>query len=198
MVVQTKSTTTARKFKHLSPYERGEIFVLLKEVQSQNSIAKLLRRSVSTISREIKKGTATQRNSNLTTYTAYFPETGQAVYEKNRSHRGAKSKIAHVEEFLKWIEEKILKDRWSPDAIVVSCKLDPQLQDAPMVCTKTLYNYIDQGLLKVRNIDLALKVRLKTKRVRLHKNKRIFGKSIEQRPQEVENRKILVIGRLIQ
>lgn len=188
MVVQTKSTTAARTFIHLSPYERGEIFALLREGQSQHDIAKILGRSVSSISREIKKGTTTQRKSNLTTYTAYFPETGQAVYEKSRSHCGAKSKIAQVEDFLKLAEDKILKDKWSPDAVVGSCKRDPKWQGAPMVCTKTLYNYIDQGLLKVRNMDLPLKIRLKPKAARLHKNKRILGKSIDQRPQEVENR----------
>ena len=31
------------------------------------------------------------------------------------------------------------------------------------VCTKTLYNYIDLGLLKVKNIDLPLKVKLNKK-----------------------------------
>jgi len=187
MVVQSKSTTSARSFKHLSPYERGQIYVLLKEGRTQNDIAKVLGRSVSTICREIKKGTVKQLNSNLTTYTAYFPETGQAVYEKNRSHCGAKSKMAQVEDFLKFAEEKIIKDRWSPDTVVGACKLEFKWQ-GQMVCTKTLYNYIDQGLLKIKNIDLPLKVRLKPKVARLHKNKRVLGKSIEQRPQAVENR----------
>lgn len=57
-----------------------------------------------------------------------------------------------------------------------------------MVCTKTLYNYIDQGLLKVRNIDLYLKTRLRPKKTRIRKNKRILRQSIVQRAEEIENR----------
>ncbi|EGD50241.1 hypothetical protein TheetDRAFT_2949 [Thermoanaerobacter ethanolicus JW 200] len=41
-----------------------------------------LNRSPSTISREIKRGTTTQLRSDLSSYTSYFPETGQAIYEK--------------------------------------------------------------------------------------------------------------------
>ncbi|SHF11354.1 hypothetical protein SAMN02746089_01315 [Caldanaerobius fijiensis DSM 17918] len=50
---------------------------------------------------------------------------------------------------------------WSPDSIVGYCKRDPDWKDKSIVCTKTLYNYIDRELLKVRNIDLVLKPRLK-------------------------------------
>ena len=188
MDVKTKSTTTVRTFKHLSAFERGQIAALLKEGKKQSYIARILGRSPSTISREIKRGTTTQLRSNLTTYSAYFPETGQAVYEKHRSQCGAKSKVAQVEDFLKFSEHKILKEKWSPDAVVGSCRKDPKWQNAPIVCTKTLYNYIDQGLLKVRNIDLSLKTRLKPKKARIRKHKRILGQSIEQRPEDVQMR----------
>lgn len=188
MDVQPKSTITVRSFKHLSPFERGQIAALLKEGQTQGYIAKKLGRSPSTVSREIKRGTTTQLKSNLSTYASYFPETGQAVYEKHRSHCGAKSKLAQAEDFLKFTEDKILKEKWSPDAVVGSCRKDPKWQDAQIVSTKTLYNYIDQGLLKVRNIDLQLKTRLKPKKIRIRKNKRILGQSIEQRPEDIQNR----------
>ena len=58
-----------------------------------------------------------------------------------------------------------------------------------MVCTKTLYNYIDRELLKVRNIDLLLKPRLKPRnRMKKREPKRIMGKSIDLRTKEVETR----------
>jgi len=189
MVVQSKSTTNKRKFKHLTVYERGQIAALLKEGKSQRYIAKRLGRSPSTISREIKRGTTIQMRTDLTTYEEYFPETGQAVYEKNRKNCGAKYKLAQVEEFIKFAEYKILHEKWSPDAVVGSCKREVKWENAGIVCTKTLYNYIDQGLLKVKNIDLSLKVRLKPKKKRICQNKRIMGKSIEQRPSEVNTRK---------
>lgn len=43
------------------------------------------------------------------------------------------------------------------------------------VCIKMLYNYIDMGLLKVTNIDLPLRVRRKTKRDTVRKNRKILG-----------------------
>jgi len=88
------------------------------------------------------------------------------------------------ESFIEFAEDKILNEKWSLDTIVGACKNDPNWEDKPMVCTKTLYNYIDSGLLKVKNIDLLLKTRLKTRRIRERKNKRILGESIEQRPEE--------------
>ncbi|MDI6600718.1 MAG: IS30 family transposase [Thermoanaerobacteraceae bacterium] len=188
MVTKDKSTTNTRKFKHLSSFERGKISAWLKDKKSIRCIAAKLGRSPSTISREIKRGTTTQMRSDLTTYEEYFPETGQAVYERNRSHCGAKSKLALVEDFLKYAEEKILIDNWSPDIAVGTFRSGLKRQDSKTVCTKTLYNYIDKGLLKVRNIDLNLKTRLKPKRRKVRQNKRIMGQSIENRPEEVEKR----------
>lgn len=57
-----------------------------------------------------------------------------------------------------------------------------------MVCTKTFYNYIDLGLLKVKNSDLTLKLRRNIKLSKVHKNKKKFGKSIEERPDSINNR----------
>ena len=51
-----------------------------------------------------------------------------------------------------------------------------------IVSTKPLYNYIDKRLLNVRNIDLQLQVKRK------NQNKRIFRASIEERPEEINNR----------
>ena len=189
-MVHNNDTTKKRSFKHLSSYERGEIYALLKEGRSIRYIAKKLNRSPSTISREIKRGTTTQLRSDLSSYTSYFPETGQAIYEKNRSNCGAKFKVAKAEDFLKYAENKILHEKWSPDAVVGYCKKDPSWNNKTIVCTKTLYNYIDRGLLKVKNIDLPLKLRLKPRKKQNRKNKRIMGKSIDFRPKEVESREV--------
>lgn len=54
-----------------------------------------------------------------------------------------------------------------------------------MVCTKTLYNYVDLGLLPVKNIDLPEKLKRNTKSSNARKNRKILGKSIEERPETV-------------
>lgn len=111
MVAKSKSTTTVRSFKHLSSFERGQIDALLKEGKTKRYIAKKLGRSPSTIIREIKRGTVVQRRSDLSTYEAYFPDAGQAVYENNRSN--SKRKVNQVKDFLKFVEDKILHEKWS-------------------------------------------------------------------------------------
>lgn len=168
-MAQYNCTTKCCSFKHLNAYERGQIAALRKEGKSIRYVAKQLGRAPSTISREIKRGTVTQLKSDLSTYEAYFPEAGQAIYQKKRKNCGAKLKLSLVKDFIRFAERKMLEKKpWSPDSIVGYCKKDGDWKNKPMVCTKTLYNYIDRGLLKVRNIDLLLKPRLrprdKTKR----------------------------------
>jgi len=58
MTVQSEHTTTARSFKHLSLSERGAIFALLHEKRSTRYIARQLKRSLSTVCREIQRSTA--------------------------------------------------------------------------------------------------------------------------------------------
>lgn len=187
-MAQVQSTTNKHTFTHLTAIDRGRISALLSEGKSQTDIAKAIGCHKSTISREIKRGTVRQMKSDRTVFEAYFPETGQRKYEENRKACGAKYKLVEVSEFIKYAETKILQDEWSPDAISGHARLHG-LFDGAIVCTKTLYNYIDAGLVGVKNIDLPMKLRLNTKKKRCRKNKRILGRSIEERPPEVEERK---------
>ena len=57
-----------------------------------------------------------------------------------------------------------------------------------MVCTKTLYNYVDLGLLKIKNIDLPEKLKRSEKSKKTRENKKKLGNSIEQRPDDVDTR----------
>jgi len=79
------------------------------------------------------------------------------------------------------------KDQWSPDAICGNVKAQKQYENA-RVCTKTLYHYIDLGLLPVKNIDLPLKVSRSTKKKRIRQHKKVLGTSIEQRPAHIDER----------
>lgn len=107
-MAQRNCTTKHRTFKHLNVYERGQIAALYKEGKSMRYIAEQLGRDPSTISREIKRGTVTQLKSDLSTYKAYFPEAGQAIYEKRRKRCGAKLKLAQVKDFIRFAEKKML------------------------------------------------------------------------------------------
>lgn len=187
-MAHTENTIQNRKDKHLSPFERGEIAALHKAGHSNRDIARRLGRVHQTIANELKRGTTTQLKTGRTPYTAYFAETGQAVYERNRKNCGAKCKLLVAAEFISFACDKIMNDGWSPDAVVGFTSTQTDWKDKPTVSTKTLYNYIDSDILSVRNIDLPMKTRLNTKTKRVRKNRRVLGTSIAERPVEIEDR----------
>lgn len=188
IMAHIENTIQNAKYKHLSPFERGEISALHRAGHSNREIARRLGRVHQTIANELKRGTVKQLKTGRETYTAYFPETGQAVYEKNRQNCGAKSKLLIAIEFIDYACKKILDEDWSPDAVVGFAKRQTNWKDKPMVSTKTLYNYIDQSKLHVRNIDLPMKPKLNTKTKRIRKHRRVLGMSIAERPPEVDDR----------
>lgn len=180
--------TSKRAFSHLNAFERGQIQALHQENKSLQEIADVIGCHKSTVYRELKRGTVTQRNSDLTEYQAYFPGAGQAVYEKNRAHCGAKYKLADAADFIHFAVDKLQKKKWSPDSVCGHVEANGMFPNNRL-STKTLYNYIDAGLLPVKNIDLPLKIRRKTKKKRNRNHKKQLGKSIEERPARVEERK---------
>jgi len=199
---QEYNNIKTRKGKHLCLWERQEIEKAIRMGASQGSIARMLGRSKSTISRELKRGTVLQRvrkgyepikkenKENWLPYKEkrmYFADTGQTAALRNMCRSGGKYKLFEDMELVRYIEAKILKEKWSPAAI--TGWLNSQGHNfKTMVCFKTIYNYIDRGQLGVRNIDLMLKVRLKPKKRQVNQQKRILGKSIELRPPEVNSR----------
>lgn len=58
-MAQEQSTTSKRSFKHLNPFQRGQIAALQKEGKSQAAIANALSCNRRTINRELKRGTVT-------------------------------------------------------------------------------------------------------------------------------------------
>lgn len=57
-----------------------------------------------------------------------------------------------------------------------------------MVCVKTLYNYVDAGLIGIKNHHLPEKLSRKAKQTRINEHKRKLGRSIEERHSYVDNR----------
>src|SRR5699024_797902 len=90
-------------------------------------------------------------------------------------------------EFNAYAEKKILKENWSPDAVVGYARKHDKFPYIPS--TKTLYNWIDEGRLSIINMDLAMKLRRTTKKSKSRAHKRKLGKSIEKRPEHIDNRK---------
>jgi len=194
---QVNSSTKRTKSEHLTGAERKTIERMLRDGANKGEIARALYRDKSTIKREIKRGSVIQQKnkpyesrnpkSERIYEMVYFAEIGQRVYEQNRANCGSKNKVAECAELLAFVEEKVLgKEKWSPDAAIGYAKANNKYLGLSF-STKTFYNWVDDGLVKVKNIDLLLKVRRKPKSIRKNR-KKILGKSIDSRPAAVETR----------
>ena len=142
---QFNHTLELRKNKHLTVRERYKIEVLLKEGYRAYEIANRLNRNKRTIEREIIKGTVRLQNTDLTYRKEYCADVGQRVYDKNGQNKGPGLKIGNDHKLVEHIEGKIIKDKYSPDAVIGEIKAKG-MKFKTTICTKTLYNYIDQGL----------------------------------------------------
>ena len=171
--MSTNYSTTNQSYKHLSEAERGEIEAYLSVGLKPAEIARGLGRNRSTISREINRSSITQVkkiNGHKFYYQHYYAD---AAHNRYRHARKASYylKLDRVsDDFLtKFTEAMREKPRvHSVDTFVHTYRL--QHVDAVVPSTKTLYNYIHQGLLEIKAIDLPI------------------GKSIEERPEEINNR----------
>lgn len=174
------------KGKHLSFEERVIIQTRIKDGFSLRAIARELGCSPSTISYEVKRGTVFLYHGKQKRYKA---DHGQSVYQANRYHCGRKSDFLKKSDFIEYVNKHFFEDGWSLDVCANRSLAIGEFSSDQTVCTRTLYNYVDQGLMDIRNYDLPEKLKRNTKIHRLRKNKRKLGRSIEERPQEINDRK---------
>lgn len=196
-MTHSNDNTLARKGKHLSYSERSQIAILKTENYSNRQVAKALGRVPQTINNEIKRGTITQlkrqkQNGKIYDYytTIYDPDAGQAAYDRHRLNSACRPKWADTDAFIEWADDKILEEKWSPDVVVGFARTQDLFDPSIIPCTTTLYGWIDKGIMKTKNMDLLEKLSRKPKdsSYRSRINKRVLGKSIEQRPAEIDDR----------
>lgn len=175
---QLNSNTYHQKGKHLSFEERVIIQTRLKDKFSPNKIAAEIGCSPNTIRNEIKRGTVSLYNGKVQRYRA---SDGQRVYKANRSNSCRRCEYLNKLDFI-YVENRFFNDGISIDACVGEALVKEYFSREQMLCTKTIYNYIDKGFMKIRNHNLPEKISRKTKHERVRKNKKVLGRSIEERP----------------
>ena len=171
--MSTNYSTTSQSYKHLSEAERGEIEAYLSVGLKPAEIARRLGRNRSTITREMNRGSITQVkqvNGQKVYYQHYYADAAHNCYRQVRKASYYLKLDRVSDDFLtKFREAMREKPRvHSVDTFVHTYRL--QHVDAVVPSTKMLYNYIHQGLLEIKVIDLPI------------------GKSIEERPEEINNR----------
>ena len=91
-------------------------------------------------------------------------------------------------DFIEYVNKHFSEDDWSLDVCTNRSLAIGEFSSNQTVCTRTLYNYVDQGLMDSRSCDLPEKLKRNTKIHRIRKNKRKLGRSIEERPKEIDQR----------
>jgi len=184
---QEDGNTKEKKSPPLNFEERQIIQRMRHEGKNKGEIARALARDLSTVKREIRRGEVEQMDSELRKMKRYFADVGQRIADENRAKTGRKSKLVTCRELVKFVEDKILgPEKWSPDAALGYAKVN-NLFPGQSVSTKAFYGWIEDGLVRVKNIDLLLKVRRRPKSPRRERKKKL-GKSIEERPRSVDAR----------
>jgi len=185
-----KGTTTSRKGKHLNYNERIVIEKLLKAGLSKVQVAKELERSYSTIRREVANGTVERLNSDLTSSMVYNADRAQDVHNLNASAKGAPVKLLAGRSAVLFISYFIRVKRWSPEVVAAQMR-EKGMPDA--LCSKSIYNYIDQGWIPGVSNETLWEKRLRRKNARKTLRRQPpkapqRRKNIDERPDEVEAR----------
>jgi IS30 family transposase len=184
-----QTTEDRRKGKHLTWDDRQTIEAMVKDGIPSVSIASMLGRSLRTIQRELNRGKVTHIDTELREYETYSCERAQQDYDINATAKGLDLKLGSNRIMVNYISQRILVHRESPDIVAARMK---QMNMSGRVCTKTIYSYIDMGLIPgVTNETLWEKRNHSsktTKKIRRSFKRLARSDSIEKRPEHIENR----------
>jgi len=184
-------STKGRKYKHLSESDRYKIEGLLEAKKKVEEIAAILGRDRSTIYREIRRGKVARVQYDLSEKIQYRANVGQKKYEENGKNKERSLKIGKDRRLERYIRKKILKERYSPDAVIGEIKRKG-LKFKGMICTKTLYNYVAAGIFSgISNENLWEKRKRKDREYRTVRRVSLTNKMarrITERPKEANNR----------
>lgn len=177
-----------RRFSQLKWKQRLRINKLLKEGHTAQEIADILHVHNSTIYRELRRGMATQRTSELVDREVYCPDVAEDKYQENLRAKGPDLKIGSDYELADYIEDKIVNERYSPGAVLDKIKEDG-LEFTVEISKWTLYSYITKGVfLNVTNKSLPRRGKKKAQHKKVRPARLPKGDSIDDRPIEIDER----------
>lgn len=190
-----------KQYKHLTKDDRIKIETLINTLDengnrlfSNSYIARVLNVNRSTITRELKriKSKINIRSGKITNkpYNAY---DAQNDYEFKRGLSKANYILDDFPKLRKFIEDKILIDKWAPDVIsgyIESHKLYLQ-EGFTSISTTSIYRAIHYGIIKVKKEDTRRMTKFEksdkySKKNEIADNKKDY--SIELRPEDINNR----------
>ena len=154
---------------------------------SNRAIARYLHCAPSTISNELKRGTP-PRTGSRGRAPGYSAKRGDAVYKENRKNSHKPHRIDKCTSFVQWVVTQVRTEKWSIDACVGYARKNKLFPEDEMVCTKTLYNEVWAGNLSLNILELPEAIKRKKHRKSPEKRKKVYGTSIDERPEIVDSR----------
>ncbi|QIW56232.1 IS30 family transposase [Lactococcus raffinolactis] len=172
--MQENYTTT---YNHLSLAERQLIEKWFKEGMSRRQIAKLLGRSHQTINNEVKRGQVQQMDTFRAYHIVYSSEYAHQQYHKQRKKSIKNTKLDKLvlEKIIHYIKAKV-----SPE-VIAKAKFNGQISYS------SIYNWIYNGKLGLKRKDMLYPHKTKVIKT-VSANPRVYGKSIEERPEDINRR----------
>ncbi len=180
-----------KKFRQLQYIDRLKLERFLKNGYSKKDIAVNLGVCIATVYNELKRGEYDHLLSDYTTEKRYSPQLAQAKYEEGLKSRGTSLKIGNDLKLANYIEDKIVKNGYSPEAVIGEIEAKDLWNEFNVkICTKTVYNYIDKHIfLLLTNKHLPAKRNKKQKYQKIIRRlPRQAGDNIEKRPAEILKR----------
>lgn len=128
---------------HIRWEHRVIIEAMLRVNESKEKIAKAIGVSRKAVYDELKRGACVLQVNECDFVVGYSPETAERKYQRNLRAKGPELKIGSDHEFAAYIEDKIIREKYSPAAVLADIKKRNLFQTR--ICVNTLYNYIYSG-----------------------------------------------------
>lgn len=182
----TIETPDRERGKHLNFEDRCSIKICKKLGFSLRKIADVVNCSASTVMYELRRGTG-ERSGCRGRHPEYSAKRGQKAYEVNRSNCHKRTMVSAENPFVAWVIDRVRTNHWSIDACVGYAKKHKLFAEKDIVCTKTLYNAVWKGII-LSPFELPEALSRTTKKSKHRKNKRVYGTSIDERPEAFASR----------
>ena len=179
-----------KKQHYMTKSERDKLEAWLRVKKPVSWIARELGFCRQTIYNEIKRGQyhrIVERHGYYYDEQHYSSDKAQQLHTYNQTGKGRPLKIGTDRAYADFLEEKIMKDRFSPAAALAAARAEGH---RTTICVSTLYSYIDKGIfLHLTNKHLWEKGRKKKRDyapIRRIAHPRL--PSIENRPEQINQR----------
>ena len=169
--------------------ERIKIEYMVKKKYTMQEMAEELNRNKSIISREINRHCEIKWDYNTgISKKVYSAAVAQGKYEFSKKQAGRKCKLSRA--LKQFIEDKILKEKWSPEEVAGYIKVN-DIKFGIQPSFQLIYYWIENKKLNISPLDLVHKAKLKKKEKDEKEEKlpKHEEKSIHNRPKEIDENK---------